>query len=307
MKDVRMLCRINVLTLFFLLFLPTLGTPKAHADQPRADGDWPSFPDSELMRYGSEEHLTRELLPLIEESDEYFRRAGAENDMEISRELYRQALLRLEWIAHEADVQNGRLLYNIGNIYYRLGELGNAILYYKRAEYYIPGDPNLRHNLRYLRSQRMDRVAENYTGMLSRALYTWRSLLSPRLKILVFAASFAAIWIFGILSILKRKRWKSLAIVISCVTVLFFLGSLIVHDLVWRVKQEGVITVKEVIARRGDGEMYESSFQEPLHDGTEFALVDERSGWYLIQLWNGSSGWIPSSSAELIHPQPKNQ
>jgi hypothetical protein len=153
----------------------------------------------------------------------------------------------------------------------------------------------------------MDRVAENYTGMLSRALYTWRSLLSPRLKILVFAASFAAIWIFGILSILKRKRWKSLAIVISCVTVLFFLGSLIVHDLVWRVKQEGVITVKEVIARRGDGEMYESSFQEPLHDGTEFALVDERSGWYLIQLWNGSSGWIPSSSAELIHPQPKNQ
>jgi uncharacterized protein YgiM (DUF1202 family) len=50
--------------------------------------------------------------------------------------------------------------------------------------------------------------------------------------------------------------------------------------------------------------MYESSFQEPLHDGTEFTLVEERSGWYLIRLRDGSSGWIPIFSAELIHPQP---
>jgi hypothetical protein len=204
-------------------------------------------------------------------------------------------------------VQNGRLFYNIGNIYYRLGELGKAILYYKRAEYYIPGDPNLRHNLRYLRTQRMDRVEASYTGLLSRIFYVWRSFLPPKIKILAFAASFASIWIFGILLILKRKRWNSFAIVISCLAVLFFLGSLIANDMVWRTKREGVIIVKEIVARRGDGEMYESSFQEPLHDGTEFTLIEERAGWYLIQLTDGSSGWIPISSAELIHPQLNKQ
>ncbi len=307
--QVRLLNRWNVLLLFCLLtyLVLTLGTSNAYSEQNAAEEDWPFILDSEWMQDRSAEELSQELVLMIEESDEYFRRAGAENDADIARELYRQALLRLEWIAHEAGIQNGRLLYNIGNIYYRLGELGKAILYYKRAEYYIPGDPNLRHNLRYLRSQRVDRVEENYTSTLSQVLYLWRTLLSPRLKVLAFVSSFAAIWVFGILSILNRKKWNSFAIVASCLLVVFFLGSLIADDLVWRTKREGVIIVKEVVARRGDGDMYENSFQEPLHDATEFTLVEERSGWYLIQLSDGSTGWIPISSAELIHPMSKKR
>jgi uncharacterized protein YgiM (DUF1202 family) len=78
------------------------------------------------------------------------------------------------------------------------------------------------------------------------------------------------------------------------------LGLLITDDAGWRNRREGVVTVKEVIARRGAGEIYESSFQEPLHDGTEFKLLDEREGWYLIQLPGGDTGWIPVSSAELV-------
>jgi hypothetical protein len=82
-----------------------------------------------------------------------------------------------------------------------------------------------------------------------------------------------------------------------------FLGLALSGETVAAYPAEGVITVEEVTARRGDSESYESSFQEPLHEGTEFRLLDERSGWYFIEVGDDNRGWIPSTSAELIDPE----
>ena len=43
---------------------------------------------------------------------------------------------------------NGHLYYNLGNAYFRSGQLGRAILNYKRAELLIPRDADLNFNLR---------------------------------------------------------------------------------------------------------------------------------------------------------------
>ena len=65
-------------------------------------------------------------------------------------------------------------------------------------------------------------------------------------------------------------------------------------------KVSGVITTNEVVARQGDGVNYTSSFKEPLHEGTEFDLLEQRPGWLHIRLSDGSKGWITEGSAELI-------
>ena len=62
----------------------------------------------------------------------------------------------------------------------------------------------------------------------------------------------------------------------------------------------GVITAPEVVARQGDGPNYPESFKDPLHAGTEFDLLERRSGWYHIRLSDNSDGWIPDNSAGLI-------
>lgn len=38
----------------------------------------------------------------------------------------------------------------------------------------------------------------------------------------------------------------------------------------------GIITAKEVVARQGDGDNYPPGFKEPLHEGTEFDLLEGR-------------------------------
>ena len=62
----------------------------------------------------------------------------------------------------------------------------------------------------------------------------------------------------------------------------------------------GVITDKEVVARQGDGQNYPPSFKDPLHEGTEFDLLENRPGWLHIKLFDESNGWINKSTAELI-------
>ena len=76
--------------------------------------------------------------------------------------------------------------------------------------------------------------------------------------------------------------------------------SLVTDEITLRNLKDGVIITEEVIARKGDGTAYQRSFVDPLHQGTEFKLLEERAGWYYIELADGRTGWIPDSSAELV-------
>ena len=62
----------------------------------------------------------------------------------------------------------------------------------------------------------------------------------------------------------------------------------------------GVIVAESAQARQGDGAGYPVSFKEPLHAGTEFRVIEQRPGWWHIQLTNENDAWIPDVAAELI-------
>ena len=103
-----------------------------------------------------------EIADLFSQGKELFRQANeaAANDPAEARELYHKAALRFERITREGGIQNGKLHYNIGNAYFRMNDFGRAILSYRRAEQYIPNDPNLQQNLDYARKRRTDRIEE---------------------------------------------------------------------------------------------------------------------------------------------------
>jgi hypothetical protein len=88
--------------------------------------------------------------------------------------------------------------------------------------------------------------------------------------------------------------------IISGILTICFLASLIVESGSKSGRVCGVVTAKEVVARQGDGQNYSPSFKEPLHEGTEFDLLENRAGWLHIKLSDDSDGWIPDSSADLI-------
>lgn len=214
-------------------------------------------------------------------------------------ELLRKSLMRYERIVR-GGVRNGKIFYNIGNIYFRLGDIGRAIVNYRRAEMYAPDDPNLKQNLSYALSLRQDRIEEKQNERLLKTFFFWHYDLSSKVRSILFVAFYAGFWTFAVVILFKRTSPAKWGLGISLTFLLLFLGSLLVERFESSENISGVLVDREVVARKGDSVSYQTSFKEPLHAGVDFRLIESRSRWFHIELMDGRTCWVPEGSAELV-------
>ena len=116
----------------------------------------------------------------------------------------------------------------------------------------------------------------------------------------MFLVFFACIWVFLGLKLFVRRALFNWGIILSAVFAILFLGSLVTDAVSDASAKPGVIIQDEVTARKGDGDTYEPSFQEPLHSGTELRLVESRRGWDHIELVDGRQAWVPEKAVGLV-------
>lgn len=222
------------------------------------------------------------------------------NDPVRSRDLFEKAALSFEAIQREGGIENGRIFYNIGNIYFRLGDLGKAILNYRRAERFIGNDLNLQQNLNYARSRCLDRIELKPQAQVFRTLFFWHYDLESKTRAWLLAAFFGLLWIFASVCLLKKKTWLHYTIGF-CAVLTFLLACSLTMEAYEQVNTlSGVILEKEVVGRKGDGTTFEPTFTEPLHAGAEFTLVEQRKGWLHIELADSRRCWIPESAAGML-------
>jgi tetratricopeptide (TPR) repeat protein len=250
----------------------------------------------------AEEISQQELNELLAQGTEMFNKAGelALTDPAQAEDLYYKAAIYWQRIVNQAGVKNGKLFYNIGNAYFKAGDIGRSILYYKKAQKYIPNDNNLIHNLAYVRSTRMDKIVEKQENQIFRILFFWYFALNRELRFFIFLISFISIWIFLSIKLFFKKSLFNIGLIISLVISFSFAGTLIADATIETSKELGVIITDEVIARKGDGFTYQPSFREALHAGTEFALIESRREWYNIELADGKTCWVQSRDVELV-------
>lgn len=217
-----------------------------------------------------------------------------------AEDLYGKAAMRYERIIQEGGVQNGKLYYNLGNIYFRLKDLGRAILNYRRAEQYIPNDPNLKQNLDYARERRLDDIEEKQETKVLKTLFFWHYDLSTKNRVMIFSVCFVLMWTAVAVRIFTKASYLRWCIIVSFVLSLLLSGSLLAEELSLRNTRPGVIISREVVARKGNSETYEPSFKDPLHSGTEFTLIEDRGSWYQIELADSRTCWVHSKDVALV-------
>jgi hypothetical protein len=262
----------------FLIFLPALWPRPAHALDHAEK--WSLFRDGELSFRQANELL--------------------DTDPVKARGLFQKAVLSYERIVREGDVRNGKIFYNIGNIYFRMGDLGRAILNYRRAEEFIPGDMNLQQNLGYARSRCEDKIEAKPETQVLQTLFFWHYDLSLVNRARLFVLFFGLIWVSAAILLLRKRTWLRNVMAVCAFVSLLLAGSVGVGAFQQSNSRSGVILEKETIARKGDSTTYEPSFKEPLHTGTEFKLIEHRTGWYYIELADKRRCWVPDSAAEII-------
>ncbi len=254
----------------------------------------PSMAQAELSK--------EQLYSLFAQANQAFKEANAETpDSAKTQRLYEKAILSYEKIIEQGQIQNAGLYYNLANSYLLKGEPGRAILNYRRAQKLDTADANIQKNLTFARSQRLDKVTLKTEKRILQTLFFWHYDFSLKTKFTLTCTFFALCCIGLTLTIwLGRSPAATTIVVIAGLFTICFLTSVALQTRTQAATICGVITADEVVARQGDGQNYAPSFKEPLHTGTEFDLLERRTGWLHIKLADDTDTWIPDQSADMI-------
>lgn len=200
----------------------------------------------------------------------------------------------------DSGIENGKLYYNLGNACLRSGELGRSILNYRRAEKLIPNDGQLEANLRFARSLRKNQIPTGGRRAFVQTFFAWHYGVPIRFRYAIGLGAYVLFWVL----LLARLYWRPVRwgfALVPCLLVWFTLGCSVVYERSVQANQlEGVLTADEVIVRKGNGEGFEPQFEQPLHEGVEFSVIDRRQDWIHVLLPDGKSGWVRRSKVTLI-------
>ena len=239
---------------------------------------------------------------LFAEANDAFRQANElrPTNPDQAAELYRRAALRYDRLLGEREISNSKLYCNLANAYFQAGDIGRAILNYRKAERLDPGDPNVQRNLAFARTKRFDKLDPASGGQVIETLLFWHFEWSKGTRMRLFAGAWILMW-----AVLALRRfgqyWAPREIAAGmAVAALLLAGSMAFESWDEAGSVDGVIVSPDTVARQGDGPSYEPAFREPLHAGTEFSVLEERPGWCHVELPDGRVCWLDSSDVAFV-------
>ena len=207
---------------------------------------------------------------------------------------------------YEALLQNGEapeIYYNLGNSYYKSGDIARAILNYERALLLSPGNTDIRANLEVAQAKTIDKV----TPIPEIFFVAWTKSLINCLSVdawakygivffLLLLAS-SALFFFS-----KKMRLKKTGFICGLVCLAF---TVLCNVFAAQQKSEltqrdkAIILAPSVTVRSTPSESGTSLFV--LHEGRKVEIKDNTMReWKEISLEDGKVGWVPASDIEVI-------
>jgi tetratricopeptide (TPR) repeat protein len=194
------------------------------------------------------------------------------------------------------------LYFNLANSYYRIGQLGYAILNYERALKLSPSDEDVKHNLAFANLSTIDRIQPLPTFFL---FQWWESILS---SLTVNGWTYLAYFFFILLIILivlyffAKTIFQQKLILFSGLGILaIFL--IAVSLLIVKINREeniieSVVTEQSITVKTSPDLKSTDAFV--IHEGLKVNIEDRIDNWVKIRLADGKVGWINSDSIEKI-------
>lgn len=203
----------------------------------------------------------------------------------------------------DAGFESGDLHYNTGNAYFKLGDLGRAILHYERARRLLPGDEGVLANLELAGTLTVDEVEALPRFWVLSAWDWWIALLPRSLLLLVVALAYLG-GMAGVVAWIMRRGtsmalWGGrIALVGGGLTLVFGL-ILMVRELGLSRAEEAVVLVAEVPVRSAPSEDGDLTVFT-VHEGTKVRIDRRSDEWAEVVLEDGKVGWLKLEAVETI-------
>jgi tetratricopeptide (TPR) repeat protein len=202
-----------------------------------------------------------------------------------------------------AGFEGADLHYNLGNAYFKAGNLGRSILEWERALALAPGDEDVLANLELARSLTADAIEPLPRFWLLGAISWWVQWLPRGVLVLLVGGAWLAAAAGVIARIWARRpevQWFAswLAIVGAAVVVVFG-TTLIVRELEIGRSERAVILVDVVPVRAAPAEDDDLTLFE-IHEGAAVRIEQRTGEWAEVVLDDGKVGWVPNQAYDTI-------
>lgn len=223
-----------------------------------------------------------------------------------ANQLYQQNKFTEARDAYESIARNGfasgELYYNLGNSYYKTGDVGKAILNYERALRLMPNDDDLKHNLQLANLMITDKIEatprlfiwdywDGIKASLSINTLTW-------IVYCVFVFLVGSICIILLARTYQLRRLGLFGGSISTVVLILFVVLLMGKMGELNRADAAVVTAKLTTVKNSPDAKSSDAFV--LHSGVKVTVTDGVNEWMKIRLADGKVGWMEKSDAEVI-------
>ena len=225
----------------------------------------------------------------------------AEADSAYVQERYQQAAKDYEALLKQGV--SADLYYNLGNCYYRMDQMTQAVLNYERALLLSPGDKDIRFNLQMARSKTIDKI----TPESEMFFVTWYSSLVNVMSVdgwartalvaLIVAIVLALFYLFSDRIWLRKIGFFGGIIAL----LLFLVGNLFAWQQKSNLTQRtGAIIIKSAVNVKSTPSKNGTDLYI-LHEGTKVTVTDSSMReWRKIRVADGKEGWLEVSEIEVI-------
>jgi tetratricopeptide (TPR) repeat protein len=203
----------------------------------------------------------------------------------------------------EAGFEGADLYYNLGNAYFKTGDLGSSILSYERALRLRPRDTDVRANLELARSLTADEIEPLPRFWVFSVLSWWVNFLPRAALIALVTAAYLLVAAGLCLRILspgiRVASWGTWVAGGAAVVLLVSGTTLLARQGILGGTEWGIVMAEEVAVQSApSGEDDLTLFR--VHEGTKVRIDQDTDTWSEVVLEDGRVGWIPSDVLETI-------
>ena len=199
-------------------------------------------------------------------------------------------------------LESGNLYYNLGNSYFKKGDLGRAVLNYERALVFIPNDSDLKSNHEYVLSL-LNLGQQSFENWLKRTV----NKLFVDVSVNFLTVFLSLIYILALLVLISSLFFaggkRGIRILLLGLVGVFIISIISLNSKIAYLSKGAVVVSKEAIVKFEPLEAATTYFK--LSEGSKVELLDKTENWYKIKRPDGKIGWIAKGELGVILDLPE--
>lgn len=209
---------------------------------------------------------------------------------------YAGAIGMYEQLVNES-VSNPAVYYNLGNAYYRKGDLGGAIANYERALALDPRMDQARHNLEKAVRDTKQKLARPLPPDWEQSLLFWHYGISKQLTFVLAGLLWIALW-----TVLGLRQWRPIPHARAAAAILAILA-VAFGSSAWKKAHPtplAVAAADPTPVRYGTSD--DETVRFNLYPGDRVNIDGRAEGWVRVTTADGERGWAESSQMIFVWP-----